>query len=112
MAFADVIHLLPALPLLPSILLSSFLNVAQGIQVNLARISTIFASVFICSSSFFAGCACLWSWHLEGLVQKSARTQGGFNLESGSKFLLFVNSQVELDSGTQMPFPKDSNTLK
>ena len=72
MAFADEIHLLPALPLLLFILLSSFSNVASGMKANLARISIIFASVFF----FFYlqqllcwVCLSLELWHLEGLVQ-------------------------------------------
>lgn len=51
MAFADVIHLLPALPLLLSILLSGFSNVAPGMKVNLARISTTFASGWFAAAS-------------------------------------------------------------
>lgn len=111
MACADVIHLLPALPLLLSILLSGFSNVAPGMKVNLARISTIFASGFVCSSSFFAGCACLWGWHLDGSVQKAARTQAGPSLGTVSKFLLLVK-WGGAGRGDPDAFPKRQQHMK
>lgn len=109
MAFADVIHLLPAPPLLLSILLSSFSNVAPGMKINLARLSIVFASVLV----LFAA-ASLLGVPVSGAGASgrfSAKTQAGSNLATGSKFLLFVNSQMGLEVGTQMLFSKDSNTL-
>lgn len=41
----------------------------------------------------------------------SARTWEDSDLETGSKFILFVNSQMGLDTGTQMPSSEDSNSL-
>lgn len=108
MAFADVIHLLPALPLLLSILLSSFSNVAPGMKVNLARISIIFASVFLFAVASLLGVP------VSGALASgrfSARTWASSDLETGSKLVLLVNSQMGLDTGTQMPSFKDSDTL-
>lgn len=110
MAFVDVINLLPALPLLLPILLSSFSNAAPGMKVNLAKISIIFASGFF----FLFPAASLLVVPLSGAValgRFSARTQAGSDLETGSKLVLFPNSQMGLGAGTQVPSSKDSNTL-
>lgn len=90
MAFADVIHLLPALPLLLSILLSSFSNTAPGMKVNLARISIIFASgVFYLQRLLCWVCLSLKLWHLEGLVQ-GLRQAPIWKLDPNSYFLSTV----------------------
>lgn len=77
-------------------------------KVNLAKISIIFASVFLFAAASLLGVP------VSGAVTSgrfSARTQAGSNLETGSKLVLLVNSQMGLEMGTQMRSSKDSDTL-